>query len=152
MIDTTFFQSSDLAGAKRREFIGAGRSGRALLRDTDGFPLALVPLAQLESILEVAKYSVAATLVAGSITAAKVRPSDLGIFAWLANFDADDRAEFFDELRDALAIAIETEDAGPVHTCLKDWQRTAAALSDPKRRAILTGPGNTDYVAVERPG
>ena len=42
----TMFQASDLAGPRRREFIGAGRSGRALLRDTDGFALVMLPLAK----------------------------------------------------------------------------------------------------------
>jgi hypothetical protein len=51
----TVFQASDLAGAKRREFLGAAREGGALLRDTDGFALTMVPLSQLEAITEVAR-------------------------------------------------------------------------------------------------
>jgi hypothetical protein len=54
------FQASDLAGAKRREFLSAGREGGALLRDTDGFALTMVPLTQLEAITEVARTAVAA--------------------------------------------------------------------------------------------
>jgi hypothetical protein len=53
-ITSEVFQASDLAGAKRREFLGAAREGGALLRDTDGFALTMIPLAQLEAITEVA--------------------------------------------------------------------------------------------------
>jgi hypothetical protein len=61
-ITSEVFQASDLAGAKRREFIGAAREGGALLRDTDGFALTMIPLAQLEAITEVAHTAVAALL------------------------------------------------------------------------------------------
>ena len=63
---TAVFQASDLAGAKRREFLGAARKGGALLRDTDGFALTMVPLSQLEAITEVARTAVAALLAAAA--------------------------------------------------------------------------------------
>jgi len=99
-ITSAVFQASDLAGAKRREFLGAAREGQ---------------------------------------------------LAWLATFDEDDRAEFFQELRDALSVAAATRDAVPVETCLREWRTTAQALSDPLRRAILTAPGDDDYAEVDRP-
>ncbi len=146
------FQASDLAGAKRREFLGAARKGGALLRDTDGFALTMVPLSQLEAITEVARTAVAALLAVARLSRGRVRPAELGQFAWLAVFDDDDdRAEFFDELRDALAVAEATRDAGPVETCLRDWRTTARALADPLAREILTGPGDEDYAEVTRP-
>lgn len=148
---TAVFQASDLAGAKRREFLGAARKGGALLRDTDGFALTMVPLSLLEAITEVARTAVAALLAAAALSRGQVRPAELGQFAWLAVFDDDDRAEFFGELRDALAVAEATRDAGPVETCLRDWRTTARALSDPLAREILTGPGDDDYAEVTRP-
>jgi len=105
------FQSSDLAGVKRREFIGAARGGGALLRDTDGFALTMVPLAQLEAITEVARTAVAALLALAALARGAVRPAELGQLAWLAVFDEEDRAEFFAELRDALPVAEATRDA-----------------------------------------
>ena len=148
---TAVFQASDLAGAKRREFLGAARKGGALLRDTDGFALTMVPLSQLEAITEVARTAVAALLAAAALSRGQVRPAELGQLAWLAVFDDDDRAEFFGELRDALAVAEATRDAGPVETCLRDWRTTARALSDPLAREILTGRGDFDYAEVTRP-
>jgi hypothetical protein len=150
-ITSEVFQASDLAGAKRREFLGAAREGGALLRDTDGFALTMVPLAQLEAITEVARTAVAALLAMAALAREAVRPAELGQLAWLAVFDGDDRAEFFGELRDALTLAEATRDAAPVETCLREWQTTAHALADPLRRTILTGPGDDDYAEVSRP-
>jgi len=147
----TVFQASDLAGAKRRDFIGAARGGGALLRDTDGFALTMVPLSQLEAITEVAHTAVAALLAVAALARGHTRPAELGQLAWLAVFDEDDRAEFFDELRDALALAEATRDAEPVETCLREWRTSARALSDPLAREILTGPGDDDYAEVTRP-
>jgi hypothetical protein len=147
----TVFQASDLAGAKRREFIGAARGGGALLRDTDGFALTMVPLSQLEAITEVAHTAVAALLAVAALARGQTRPAELGKLAWLAVFDEDDRAEFFAELRDALALAEATRDAEPVETCLREWRMSARALSDPLAREILTGPGDDDYAEVTRP-
>jgi Family of unknown function (DUF6247) len=147
----TVFQASDLAGARRREFLGAAREGGALLRDTDGFALTMVPLSQLEAITEVARTAVAALLAAGALSRGQARPAELGQLAWLAVFDEEDRAEFFDELRDALAVAEATRDAEPVERCLREWRTTARALSDPLAREILTGPGDDEYAEVSRP-
>ena len=150
-ITSAVFQASDLAGAKRREFLGAAREGGALLRDTDGFALTMVPLAQLEAITEIAQVAVAALLALAALSRGSARPADLGQLAWLATFDEDDRAEFFEELRNALSVAAATRDAAPVETCLREWRTTAQALSDPLRRAILTAPGDDDYAEVDRP-
>jgi len=138
------FQASDLAGAKRREFLGAAREGGALLRDTDGFALTMVPLAQLEAITEVARTAVAALLALAALSRGSVRPAELGQLAWLAVFGEDDRAEFFAELLDALPVAEATRDASRVETCLREWRATAQALSDPPRREIPTGPAEGD--------
>jgi hypothetical protein len=145
------FQASDLAGAKRREFIGAAREGGALLRDTDGFALTMVPLAEFEAIAEVARTAVAALLALAALSRGSARPADLGQLAWLAVLDEGDRAEFFEELRDALSVAEATHDAAPIDRCLREWRTTAQALSDPVRREILTGPGGSDYAEVSRP-
>jgi hypothetical protein len=145
------FQASDLAGVKRREFIGAAREGGALLRDTDGFALTMVPLTQLQAIAEVARTAVSALLALAVLNRGSARPAELGQLAWLAVFDEDDRAEFFDELRDALTLAESSRDATPVETCLREWRTTARALSDPVARDILTGPGDDDYAEVSRP-
>lgn len=146
----TVFLASDLA-SKRREFIDAGRDGRALLRDTDGFPLAMLPLPTLEAITEVAAHALALLGAEAAIRQERVRPADLGPLAWLSALDREDQDDFVAEFRDALALAFSTSDIESVEICLRDWKRTAAALSDPTRSAILTEAGDEDYVPVERP-
>ena len=105
----------------------------------------------LEAVTEIAEVAVAALLALAALGRGSTHPADFGQLAWLAAFDEDDRAEFFEELRDALSVAAATRDAGPVETCLREWRTTARALSDPLRRAILTGPGDDDYAEVARP-
>jgi hypothetical protein len=80
------------------------------------------------------------------------RPS-IGDFAWLAEFDAEGQATFQDEYSDALAVADRSGDSTVLDECLDDWKRTARALSDPDRRAILTGSGEDEdeYAEVEAP-
>src|SRR5258707_8132957 len=102
-----------LAGAKRREFLGAAREGGALLRDTDGFALTMIPLAQLEAITEIAQVAVAALLALAALSHDSVRPADLGQLAWLAAFHGEDPAEFFEHLPDPLSAAEATRAATP---------------------------------------
>jgi hypothetical protein len=93
-----------------------------------------------------------AALVAISKTGrGQLRTADLGELAWLAASDEDDRSASFDELCYALSIAEATRDASAVETCLREWHTTARALSDPRAREILTGPGDEDYAEVARP-
>jgi uncharacterized protein DUF6247 len=119
----------------------APKAAAALLRDTDGFALTMVPLAQLEAITEVARTAVAALLALAALGRGSVRPAELGQLAWLAAFGDDDRAEFFEELRDALSVAEATRDAAPVETCLREWRTTARALADPAAAGNPDRPG-----------
>lgn len=148
--DGVVFQASDLASSRRTEFIGAGRSGRALLRDKDGFGLVMLPLAKWRAVSEIADCALMLMRTEVALRRPDARPADLP-WAWLAAFDEDDQREFLDEFRDALSTSASTEDLGPVRSCLKQWMTTAKALSDPVRRAILTSPGDDDYDEVGSP-
>ena len=48
--------------------LGAARQGGALLRDTDGFALTMVPLAQLKAVTEIAQVAVAALLALAALS------------------------------------------------------------------------------------
>jgi Family of unknown function (DUF6247) len=111
----------------------------------------MIPLVRREAITEIAQVAVAALVALGAPGRGLSRPADFGQLAWLTAFDEDDRAEFFEELRDALSLAEATRDAAPVEVCLREWRTTAQALADPLRRAILTAPGDDDYAEVSRP-
>lgn len=152
MTETAVFQASDLAGSRRREFLTNARHGRALLRDTDGLALAMVPLAELEAVTELSHTAAAFIRSESALRRGQARASDLGDFAWLAEFDSDDQAQFFEELAEAISLAESTHDLEPLRRCLHEWKTTAHVLSDPSRCAVLTGAWvEDDFVEVERP-
>jgi hypothetical protein len=71
---------------------------------------------------------------------------------WLSVFDADDKATFIREMREALDTADRTGDFGPLEECIRAWRETAAILADPQARAVLTGPlSDEDFTEVGRP-
>jgi len=100
------FQASDLAGARRREFLSAARDGRALLRDTDGFALAMVPLADLEAVSEIGQAALTLLRAESGLRRTDAHASDLGPLAWLLVFDEEDRAQFVEELSEVFAHAL----------------------------------------------
>ena len=56
------------------------------------------------------------------------------------------------EFHEALVQAVAGETTEPVDSCVLDWRTTAKALSDKKRRRILTGkPEAKDFEEVSAP-
>lgn len=88
---TWCFKQVTWAGARRREFLRAARDGRALLRDTDGFALAMVPLADLEEVSEIGQAALTLLRAESGLRRVDAHESDLGPLAWLLVFDEDDR-------------------------------------------------------------
>jgi hypothetical protein len=150
---TSMFQVSDLAGARRREFLDEAKRGSASLRDTDGSVLVMLAAKRITALQEAS--SATALLFAAEATVARsgeVRAADLGGLAWLAEFDADDRAEALSEIRSAIALAIASEDATPLRDTLHAWATTASVMRDPLRRAVLTGQlDDSDFAEVTEP-
>lgn len=72
---------------------------------------------------------------------------------WLTALDDDDREEFFSDLRNAAGRAEEFGDVTPIEKCLREWRTTAQALTDPRRREVLTAGGFDpgDFIEVGRP-
>ena len=71
--------------------------------------------------------------------------------SWLAALGDDDQAQFFLEMDTALDASEAADSTEPLETCLREWRATAEALADPRRHAILTTPGSSDYEEVPRP-
>ena len=148
------YQASDLAGAKRREFLQAARAGAARLRDTDGTSLVMVPQAAFDTLSELKSCAGRYLQVEGALERRRAdrRPSDFGELAWLEVFDDDDLQTFRQEFHEALVQAVASETTEPVDTCVLDWRTTAKALSEGKRRRILTGkPEAGDFEEVGAP-
>ena len=70
---------------------------------------------------------------------------------WLAALDDDDRAQFFLDMDTALGASEAAGSAEPLETCLREWRTTGESLSDPVRRAVLTGEACDNYEEVPRP-
>src|SRR5688572_10868079 len=136
------YQASDLAG-KRRELIDAARAGFAQIRDTDGTGLVLLPRGRFE-LLSALRDQFSRFI---SLEAAFQRPknerrvTDFGEYAWLTAFDDDDQVSFRRELMESLTQCLATDSLSPVEECIRDWRRTAQALSSEKARRVLTSRG-----------
>ncbi|MFC3964231.1 hypothetical protein [Nocardia jiangsuensis] len=149
----TMFQVSDLAGARRREFLDEAKQDSASLRDTDGSVLVMLAARRVAALREAA--SVATLLFAVEAVLArtdKPTPVELGGLAWLAEFDTDDRAEALSEIRNAVALTVASEDPAPLREVLHAWAATASVMRDPARRAIHTAPADElEFSEVEAP-
>lgn len=149
----TIYQASDLATNRRREFLNEAKRGGALLRDTDGSSLVMMPAGAIEVLRALRAWLVRDIMLEAALAQPweERRPVDLGDLAWLSVFDDDDQREFQRELHEALLLAASSDSIDPVERCVTDWRTTARALSDNLRR-ILTGvPGDDEFVPVERP-
>jgi hypothetical protein len=149
----TIFQSSDLAGSKRTEFLDAARNGLARLRYKDGTSLVMLPESKLRLLQTLATWWESYTRLAALLRRSGLpTPTELGELAWLRVFDKDDLEEFLVDLNDALVAASADEDVAALDTTLHAWRTTALQLEDPLRRAILLGDHVADdYVEVGHP-
>jgi len=53
-----------------------------------------------------------------------------GPFGWLRQFSAEDLAEFFKELLEALNKGLQSNDLSPVTEVIEDWKATAEILAE----------------------
>lgn len=147
------FQVSDLAGARRREFLDEAKRSSASLRDTDGSVLVMLAAQRIAALNEAA--AVTMQLFTAEAVLARTdtpTPVELGGLAWLAEFDSDDRAEALAEIRNAVVLTVTSEDPAPLRDVLHAWVTTAAVMRNPIRRAIHTGAADeSDYVEVDAP-
>lgn len=146
------FTASDLAQS-RRDVLNQAKSGGALIRDSDGTGLVLVPQQHLELLRSqraLFESLLRLTAIFGRSRDQR-RASDYGEFAWLEVFDDDDQREFHSEFVDALMRSFADETDTAVSECVAAWRVTARALANPKVREVLTSPGDESYATVGRP-
>ncbi|MGW4631814.1 hypothetical protein [Nocardia sp. NPDC004415] len=149
----SMYQVSDLAGARRREFLDEAKRSSASLRDTDGSVLIMLAAQRITALHEAA--AVTTQLFAVEAVLARTSspsPVELGGLAWLAEFDADDRAEALAEIRNAVVMTVASEDPAPLREVLHAWVTTAAVMRDETRRAVHLGSApESDFVEVDAP-
>ncbi len=136
------YQTSDLSGAARREFLEDGVRGRAYLRTPEGESLVLTRTANLDLLSTLRDHFLSHLVLTSALTRPREerRGADFGEWAFMSNFDDDAIAEFQAEMSDALVQAISGRDTEVVDNILGDWRRSARAYADPTTRALLTGP------------
>jgi hypothetical protein len=147
------YQPSDLAGAKRTQFLQDARGGRARLRDKDGVTLVMLPEQDLDVLDNFAKWSMVQQRIASlAERTAKASVLELGDLAWVRVFDQDDLATFSDELHGALITALADKDTDLIEEVVGAWRITARQLEDPLRRSVLTSAFRaSDFVDASAP-
>ncbi|MEU4813483.1 hypothetical protein AB0H20_30155 [Nocardia fluminea] len=147
------FQVSDLAGARRREFLDEAKRSSASLRDTDGSVLIMLAAQRIAALHEaVAVTTQLFTAEAVLSRTSSPTPVELGGLAWLAEFDPDDRAEALAEIRNAVVLTVASEDPTPLREALHAWVTTAAVMRDEARRSVHIGSAeDSEFVEVAPP-
>ena len=148
------FQSSDLAGSGRREFIEEARTGRAHLRTPEGEALVMLREAQLDHLASMHEHALAYYMLDNALSRprAERRPADFGSWAFIEVFDDEDIQDFRAEMNAALMRAASVGDLTLIDSTLDDWRRSARTMSDPVAREILSGEvSDEDWSEVDRP-
>ncbi len=150
------YQTSDLAGSARREFIDAARHGRAQLRTPEGDSLVMLRAANLTHLAAMRDYAVAYLMLDNALARPRAdrRAADFGEWAFVAVFDEDDLITFRYEMNAALIRAAAGDDMSLMDAELEGWKRSARTLNDAVAQEILGADAidPDDWVEVGRPG
>lgn len=118
--------------------LDAARSGSAVIRDTDGLSLTLMPTEVVQRDNYVCEGLRAALVMLLLLRAPlPASPSHYGRLGWLAVLPAPDQEEFIWEYINAL-LMLTGQDASSVERLVYEWQQTARAWADPALRAQLS--------------
>jgi len=148
------YQTSDLTGAARKEFIEEARRGRAHLRTPEGDALVMLREAQLDHLAAMREYALCYLMLDNAITRPRTdrRAADFGDWAFIEVFEDDDISEFRTEMNAALMRAASSADTGIIEETLDAWRRSARTLADPIAREILHGSvDEAVWTELERP-
>jgi len=111
------FTASDLS-QQRRAVLEAGRGSGALVRDTDGEVVVVVPASLLNHLERIGDLSRSFVALTQSLEADAVSPAALADFAWAAQWPRARRARLAREIGDAIALAVSLKDPAPVEAVL----------------------------------
>lgn len=144
------YQSSDLAGSRRKEIVEAAQRGTTLLRTPSGDALAFLPRAELERLSHIRDHALGFVMLESALRRprAERRATDFGAWAFASSLDEEQLAEFRDEVSDALMRAFSGVDV--VDSLLDEWRATAAFMADADAVAALDG-GIEGFHEVLRP-
>ena len=119
------YQSSDLAGSRRKEIVEAAQRGTALLRAPSGDALAFLPHVELERLANIRDYARGFVMLESALRRPRNerRAADFGAWAFVFSLSEEQLLEFRDDVSDALMRACSGVDT--VRSLLDDWRATA---------------------------
>lgn len=146
----TAFTSSDLAN-RRKMVLAAAKAGRALVRDTDGTTLVMLPAEHLATRQRLSELDGVLRALVASLQAPDPSASSLGEIAWVATWPYERRQRLVSDLAEVLTLAHSLQDPMPADAFLEaskprhlstspkfDAADAFASLTD-EDRAILEG-------------
>ena len=90
--------------------LASARTGTAVVRDIDGFTLALVPKRDFDLLIESRSMLLAFLTADGAASSHASTASAFGAFAWMASLDEEDREECLTDLREGLMLLAAGDD------------------------------------------
>ena len=135
------YQTSDLSGRGRKEFIEAAQRGPTTLRTPEGESLVMLPAADLEHLAGMRDHALNFLMLDNAMSRPREqrRAADFGGWAFVASLDDAQLAEFHSEINDALIRAGSGQAFSVVDDLLDQWRLTASLMADPVSRGILEG-------------
>lgn len=133
------YQSSDLSGRGRKEFIEAAQRGPTTLRTPEGESLVMLRAADLEHLAAMRDHALNFLMLDNAMSRPREqrRAADFGGWAFVASLDDDQLAEFHAEVNDVLIRAGSGQAISLVDALLDAWRLTASLMADPTSRGIL---------------
>jgi len=140
------YQTSDLSGRGRKEFIEAAQRGPTTLRTPEGESLVMLRAATLDHLARLRDYALNFLMLDNAMSRPAVdrRPADFGAWAFVWSLDEDQLGEFRSDINAALVHAGGGEDHSLVENELDAWRLTARTMADPVARSILTGEASDE--------
>lgn len=143
------FTASDLS-RKRKDVLAASKREGALIRDTGGMVLALIPFERLAAAERLNALGLTLTALVASLPIDDPPAGSLGEASWAATWSRSRRRQLVDDFGEALALATSIKDPRPAEALLDalrprpglggqfDAAATWARISDADR-AFLKG-------------
>lgn len=144
--DGRIYQTSDLSGKGRKEFIEAAQRGPTTLRTPEGESLVMLPAADLEHLAGMRDHALNFLMFDNALSRPREqrRAADFGGWAFIASLDDGQLVEFRAEVNDALIRAGSGQPISLVDELLDEWRLTASLMADTISREILEGPMDVD--------
>lgn len=144
------YQSSDLAGSRRKEIVEAAQRGPTLLRTPSGDGVAMLPQVELEHLAAIRDHAVCFLMLESALRRPRDqrRAADFGGWAFAVSLDEDQLREFRDDTNDALMRAC--AGVNTMDSLILQWRATAEFMADDSALAALDDKMD-EFVDAVRP-